>query len=313
MLNSKHLPKGKAGGYLALGITSIVWGTTWVASKIGVAELPALQMAYIRQFFGGLFFVCFFMLYKKLSFPTRKEFLWLLVMSLLMFVLANGLSTWSLQYIPTGLSALVGALYPLSVVIIEMVFYKSRNMTILTFIGLLLGISGIGIVFYENAFQHHPDGFIFGVVLSVIAMLAWSVGTIFITRNKMKLNPYYATGWQMLISAFILFIVAETTQPTIAFAAISATAWGAITYLVLAGSVVAFIAFIYSMKKLPAAVSSLYAYINPLVAMVTAAIVLHEKLTIYILWGAIVTLAGVFLVNYSIKRSRDKIIVEPEQ
>ena len=307
------MPKGKAGGYLALGITSIVWGTTWVASKIGVAEMPALQMAYIRQFFGGICFVLFFMLYKKLSFPTRKEFFWLLIMALLMFVIANGLSTWSLQYIPTGLSALVGALYPLSVVIIEMVFYKNRNMTVLTFIGLLLGITGIGIVFYENAFQHHPDGFIFGVVLSVIAMLAWSVGTIFITRNKMKLNPYYATGWQMLISSFILFIVAETTQPTIAIKNISATAWGAITYLVLAGSLLAFVAFIYSMKKLPAAVSSLYAYINPLVAMVTAAIVLHEKLTMYILWGAIVTLAGVFLVNYSIKRSREKIIAEPEQ
>ncbi|MEO6251659.1 MAG: EamA family transporter [Ferruginibacter sp.] len=313
MISSKNLPKGKAGGYLALGITSIVWGTTWVASKIGVAEIPALQMAYIRQFLGGSCFLLFFMLYKKLPFPNRKEFFWLLIMSLLMFVMANGLSTWSLNFIPTGLSALVGALYPLSVVIIEMVFYKNRNMTILTFIGLLLGITGIGIVFYENAFQHHPDGFVFGVALSVIAMLSWSVGTIFITRNKMKLNPYYATGWQMLISSFILFIVAETTQPTIALAAINATAWGVIIYLVLAGSLLAFIAFIYSMKKLPAAVSSLYAYINPLVAMVTAAIVLHEKLTMYILWGAIVTLAGVFLVNYSIKRTREKIIAEPEQ
>jgi drug/metabolite transporter (DMT)-like permease len=313
MISSKNLPKGKAGGYLALGITSVVWGTTWVASKIGVAEIPALQMAYIRQFLGGICFVLFFMLYRKLSFPTRRQFLWLLVMSLLMFVLANGLSTWSLQYIPTGLSALVGALYPLSVVIIEMVFFKSRNMTVLTFAGLLLGITGIGIVFYENAFQHHPDGFLFGVVLSVIAMLSWSVGTIIIARDKIKINPYYGTGWQMLISSFILFIVAETTQPTIAMKAISATAWGVIAYLVLAGSLLAFIAFIYSMKKLPAAVSSLYAYINPLVAMVTAAIVLHEKLTMYILWGAIVTLAGVFLVNYSIKRSNEKIIAEPEQ
>ena len=75
----------------------------------------------------------------------------------------------------------------------------------------------------------------------------------------------------------------------------------------------AFIAFIYSMKKLPAAVSSLYAYINPLVAIVTAAIVLNEKLTMNILYGAIVTLAGVFLVNYSIKRTREKVIAEPEQ
>lgn len=310
---SNNLPKGKAGGYLALGITSVVWGTTWVASKIGVSEMPALQMAYIRQFLGGICFVLFFMLYKKLSFPTRKQFIWMLVMALLMFVLANGLSTWSLKYIPTGLSALVGALYPLSVVIIEMGFFKSRNMTVLTFIGLLLGITGIGIVFYENAFQHHPEGFFFGVVLSVIAMLSWSVGTIIIARDKIKINPYYATGWQMLIGSFILFVVAETSQPTIAVKNISATAWGAITYLVLAGSLLAFIAFIYSMKKLPAAVSSLYAYINPLVAMVTAAIVLNEKLTLYILWGAIVTLLGVFLVNYSIKRSNEKIIVEPEQ
>ena len=308
-----NLPKGKAGGYLALCITSLVWGTTWVASKIGVAELPALQMAYIRQFFGGIFFVLFFMLYKKLAFPSRKQFVWLLIMALLMFVLANGLSTWSLQYIPTGLSALIGALYPLSVVIIEMVFFKSRNMTVLTFLGLLLGITGIGIVFYENAFHHHPAGFFFGLTLSVIAMLSWSVGTIIISRNKLKINPYYATGWQMLISSAILLIIAESTQPTIPFRDISLTAWGAITYLVLAGSLLAFIAFIYSMKKLPAAVSSLYAYINPLVAMVTAAIVLNEKLTMNILWGAIVTLAGVFLVNYSIKRSRDKIIAEPEQ
>ncbi len=308
-----NLPKGKAGGYLALCITSVVWGTTWVASKIGVAEMPALQMAYIRQFFGGMIFVVFFMLYKKLSFPTWQQFGWLLIMALLMFVMANGLSTWSLNYIPTGLSSLIGALYPLSVVIIEMVFFKSRNMTILTFTGLLLGITGIGIVFYENAFHHRPEGFLFGVTLSVIAMLSWSVGTVIIARNKIKINPYYATGWQMLISSVVLLVVAETTQPTIALRNIPSTAWWAITYLVLAGSILSFVAFIYSMKKLPPAISSLYAYINPLVAMVTAALVLHEKLTMNILWGAIVTLAGVFLVNYSIKRSREKIIAEPEQ
>jgi drug/metabolite transporter (DMT)-like permease len=308
-----NLPKGKTGGYLALCITSLVWGTTWVASKIGVGEIPALQMAYIRQFFGGSCFVVFFMLYKKLSLPTRKQFVWLVIMALLMFVIANGMSTWSLAFIPTGLSALIGALYPLSVVIIEMVFFKNRNMTILTLLGLLLGMTGIGIVFYENAFHNRPEGFLFGIMLSVVAMLSWSVGTIIITRNKIKINPYYATGWQMLISSFILLIIAESTQPTIPIKDISITVWEVIIYLVLAGSLLAFIAFIYSMKKLPVAVSSLYAYINPLVAMVTAAIILREKLTMNILWGAIVTLAGVFLVNYSIKRSREKIIAEPEQ
>ena len=312
MISSKNLPKGKAGGYLALCITSVVWGTTWVASKIAVSEMPALQMASIRQFFGGSFFVLFFLFYKKIGLPTRQQFAWLLMMAFLMFVMANGLSTWSLNYIPTGLSALIGALYPLSVVIIEMLFFKNRNLNAITFIGLLLGITGIGIVFYENAFHNHPEGFLFGVILSVIAMLSWSVGTIFIVRNKVKMNPYYATGWQMFIGSVMLFIIAHVFQPTIPLQDITTRSWLAITYLVLAGSLLAFVSFIYSMKKLPAAVSSLYAYINPLVAMVTAAIVLNEKLTMNILYGAIVTLIGVFLVNYSIKRNREKLIAEPE-
>ena len=302
---------GKGKGYFALFITSTVWGTTWVVSKIGITEIPALQMAYIRQFIAGICFVGFFMGYKKFSLPTAKQFRWIIVMAVLMFVFANGLSTWSLKYIPTGLSALIGALYPLSVVIIERVFFKSKAMTILTFLGLFLGIAGVGIVFYENAFNNNSSSFVIGLTLSVIAMLSWSFGTIFIARNKANINPYYGTGWQMLISSFILFIVAETTQPTVPVYAISLKVWLVILYLVILGSIISFVAFIYSMKKLPATIASLYAYINPLLAMVVAALVLDEKLTINILWGAIVTLIGVFLVNYSIKKTA-KAILEPE-
>ena len=302
---------GKGKGYFALFITSFVWGTTWVASKIGISEMPALQMAYIRQFIAGICFVGFFLLYRKYPLPSLKQFRWISVMALLMFVLANGLSTWSLKYIPTGLSALIGALYPLSVVVIERVFFKSRNMTLLTFLGLFLGITGVGIVFYENAFNNFSASFIIGLSLSVIAMLSWSFGTVFIVRNRENVNPYYGTGWQMLISSFMLMIVAETTQPTVHVSQISIKVWMVILYLVVFGSILSFVAFIYSMKKLPPAISSLYAYINPLVAMVVAAIVLGEKLTINILWGAIVTLVGVYLVNYSIKKS-NRVILEPE-
>jgi len=301
----------KTKGYLALATTCIVWGTTWVASKVGVQQMPALQMASIRQLLGGLCFVLFFMLYKNMPLPTLKQFRWIAVMSVLMFVCANGLSTWSLKYIPTGLSSLIGALYPLSVVIIERLFFKGIKMTILTFIGLFLGLTGVAIVFYESAFENLTPNFMLGLGLSIFAMLCWSVGTIFLSRNKANLNPYYGTGWQMLISSVILFFMAKLTQPTIALSAISLTGWLAIAYLVVFGSIVAFIAFIYSMKVLPAAISSLYAYINPLVAMTVAAILLNEHLTINILWGSIVTLIGVYLVNLSSKRTQ-KIKIESE-
>jgi drug/metabolite transporter (DMT)-like permease len=170
----------------------------------------------------------------------------------------------------------------------------------------------VGIVFYENAFDHLDASFLIGLSLSVVAMLSWSIGTVFLARNKAEINPYYGTGWQMLISALILLVLAETTQPTVPITAISWKVWGVIGYLVLFGSIISFVAFIYSMKKLPAGIASLYAYINPLVAMLLAGIVLKEKLNINILWGALVTLAGVFLVNYSLKRDARKIIVEAE-
>lgn len=293
-------PKSK--GYLALATTSIVWGTTWVASKLGVNDMPALQMAYIRQLLAGLCFVLFFVIHHKSTLPTARQFRWMAIMAVLMFVFANGLSTWSLKYIPTGLSALIGALYPLSVVIIERLFFHSKRMTPLTFLGLFLGISGVGIVFYENIYGTHGIEFYLGLSLAIVAMLSWSLGTVFISRNKANINPYYGTGWQMLISSLILFIWAEGSGQSIPYSAISTQAWLMIAYLVVFGSVISFVAFIYSMKRLPAAIASLYAYINPLIAMLMASVLLNEKLTIHILWGAIVTLIGVFLVNYSLKK-----------
>ena len=206
---------------------------------------------------------------------------------------------------------MIGALYPLCVVIIEKVFFKSKKLTALTFLGLFLGIAGIAIVFWEHAFHQTGGDFIFGVSLSLIAMLSWSIGTIFIARNKVEINPYYGIGWQMFLAAIILFIISYSTGIVIKFSDIPGVSWLAIGYLVLFGSLLTFIAFIYSMKKLSPALASLYAYINPLVAMVTGYFVLHEKLSAYILWGSAVTLSGVFLVNYSIKKTEK--IVEPEQ
>jgi len=304
--------KDKSKGYLALIITSFFWGTTWVASKIAVQEISSIQLASIRQSIAGLCFVSYFLFYKKIPLPTLKQWRWLMVMSILMFVFANWLSTWGLKYISTGLGALIGSLYPLSVVLIEWIFFKSKKITILTFIGLFLGIAGVIFVFYSSMFAQINYALIFGLSLSVFAMLSWSLGTVFLVRNKTNINPYYATGWQMLLSSCILFIISFFTNQVKPIALISFNVWAAILYLVIFGSVISFVAFIYSTKKLPPAISSLYAYINPIVAIIVAAILLGEKISVSLIWGAIVTLIGIFLVNYSVKKDEEKVIVEPE-
>lgn len=293
----------KQKAYIALSATSIVWGTSWVASKLGVQGVPGLEVASIRQLIAGVILVGFFLI-KGEKLPTKKEFGWLTMMAVLLFVSANGIATLALKTIPSGMGALIAALYPLSVVLIERFFFKNTRITLITVIGLLLGIGGIAVVFYDNAFHNHAEGFVWGIVLSFVAMLSWSIGTIVLSRTVIKMNANYATGWQMLISSFLLIIMLAVSGSSIPLSQIPMQTWAAIAYLVIASNIITFRAFIYTMKHLEPAVASLYAYINPIVAIFVGTLIMNEKITRNIIIGSLITLLGVFLVNQSLKKEK---------
>jgi drug/metabolite transporter (DMT)-like permease len=293
--------------YLALAVTSIVWGTTWVASKMGINHMPALQLASIRQLFGGSIYIVFFLLIKKEKLPTKKQFLWLMPMAFLMFVSSNGIATYGLQFITSGLAALIAALYPLSVVLIERFYYKAIQITTQTMLGLFLGLLGIGFIFYKDSLQVHGGQYALGVGLSMFAMLTWSVGSIIISRTKIDLNPYYSIGWQMLLSAVTMGLFTYFSGNYIPIKEIPAISWGVIIYMVIGGSVFAFISFIYSMKHLQASIASLYAYINPIVAIWVGSLLLKEEMSWNSIVGTICTLTGVYLVNNSLKKQKDPV------
>ena len=288
-------------GYLSLAITSIVWGSTWVGSRYAVQYVPGLQISGIRQFLAGIILLSFFFA-KGEKLPTWQQFKWLAMVGFLILALNNGLGTWSVKYISSGLAALISALYPICTVLIETLFFKKRNNNLYTFIGLIIGIGGVVFVFYENAFHAQPAGYGFGVALCLIGMLGWSLGTIFIARNKHNMNPYYATGWQMLLASFMILTLSALTGNHIPITAIPSNVWVDMCYLVIMGSLVTFIAFVYSVNHLPTAIASLYAYINPIVAMLVGAWLLHEVLTINLIIGSVITIAGVYIVNYSLKK-----------
>jgi drug/metabolite transporter (DMT)-like permease len=301
-LSNKH----KA--YLALCATSFIWGSTWVASKIAVQKVPGLQISSIRQLLAGIVFITFFKL-KGEPWPKLSQLRSLLFVAFFLLIFANGLSTWSIRYISSGLGALVGALFPLFVVIIEMIFFKAK-VKLLTFVGLFLGMAGIVFVFYDNAFHHQSRDYIFGITLGLIATLSWSIGTVMVARKKMNINPYYGMGWQMVLSSPFIAAMSFATNEHIPLNQIPAQSWGGLFYLVLAGSCVAFVCFIYSMKHLPAGIASLYAYINPIVAMLIGSVLLTEPLTIDLLIGTVITIAGVYLVNHSMKEKPTTIAAE---
>ncbi|MBC7873659.1 MAG: EamA family transporter [Ferruginibacter sp.] len=283
----------------ALAMVCILWGTTWIASKEGVRHMPALQLVSIRQLIAGALYVSFF-LYKKIPLPRGKEWIPILVLSFLNFIMSNGLSTWGVKYISAGLGSIMGAIFPLWLVIIG--FFGAREkLPQKALMGLLLGFGGVCIIFYEHLDDFFIPDFRFGIMLSLIATWTWAFATLYTKKQAAKFNPYFSLGLQMLISGVSLVGFTGLTGNAIPLATIPWESWASIIYLVIFGSLIAFIAYLYALQNLPTEQASVYAYINPMVAVLCGWIVFNEKITIFITIGGAVTLLGVYLVNKAYK------------
>ncbi|MBF04258.1 MAG: drug/metabolite-transporting permease [Flavobacterium sp.] len=293
--------KKKAIGlpFLALCWISFFWGTTWIASKEGVKHMPAMQLVVLRQFFGGIIYLTYFLI-KKAPWPTQRQWRNILVLSILNFMLSNGLSTWGVKYISSGLGAIIGSIFPLWIVIIS--FFRGEKVSWKAVLGLIICFFGICVIFYDYLNDFLNPEFRFGIILSVIATFTWALSSIYIRENRTNFNPYFSLGLQMLISCVAIFGVIQSTGETVPLSEIPAVSWWSIAYLVVFGSVLTFIAFIYALEHLPKEVSSLYAYINPMVALFFGYILFNEPLTVSIAIGGLVTLTGLFLVNKAIKK-----------
>lgn len=284
---------------LALIWISFFWGTTWLASKEGVKYMPALQLAAIRQFLGAACYLSYF-IFKKTPWPKGKQWKTILILSVLNFVLSNGLSTWGVKYISSGLGAIIGAIFPLWIVIIR--FFNGDRLSKLALIGLLTCFGGVCIVFSDYLSDFIKPDFQFGILLSVIATITWAFGSLYTKKKAASFNPYFSLGLQMLISSILLFAYTGATGTSVAITQIPSQAWWAIGYLVVFGSITTFVAFIYALQHLPTEISSIYAYINPIVAVILGSFIFNEPLTITLSLGVLVVLLGIYLVNLAIKK-----------
>lgn len=286
---------------LALIWVSIAWGTTWIASKEAVKFIPALQLAGIRQFIGGFLWVGYF-LYKKTPWPKGKQWKTIIILSILNFVLSNGLSTWGVKYISSGLGAIINAIFPIWIVIITL--FRGEKLARLAVFGLIISFGGVCVIFYEHLGDFINPNFRLGILLSVMATISWAFGSLYTKKKAASFNPYFSLGLQMMLSSTILFSITGATGTGVAISSIPSNAWWAIAYLVIIGSVLTFIAFIYMLQRLPPEINSIYAYINPIVAVLLGALIFGEPLTMAIAFGGVITLGGLYMVNYSMRKAK---------
>jgi drug/metabolite transporter (DMT)-like permease len=289
--------------YWAVAAISFFWGTTWLPSKVAVEYLPPLQLSGTRQIIAGTLFMSYFAL-KGYKMPTWQQLRRLIVLSFFFLVVSNGLTVWSLKYMPSGVASIIGSIVPLWIALIGTVFLKQKiNRVVLS--GLLLGFGGIVLVFTPEIIDlletekltEQQGSFGIGLILAIIATISWSIGTIYNAKPDKSLNPFYSLGWQMLLSGFLLLIFSSLVEKTVPFTQIHPTAWKMIAYLVTIGSIITFIAYIYALRNLPTAQVAIYAYINPIIAVLLGWLLVGERLNAWLLGGGAITLVGVYLVN----------------
>lgn len=261
--------------------------------------MPALQLAGIRQFIGGACYVIFFLI-KGFQLPKGKEWITVLVLSFLNFLFSNGLNTWGVEYISAGLAAIIAAIFPLWLVVISF-FTSNTKISWQATTGFAIGFIGVCIIFSEHVHDFLNSGFRLGIILSVIATLAWTFGTLYTKKKAVNFNPYFSLGLQMLISGAILMTITNLTRSAIPLNAIPWQSWVAISYLVIFGSIISFIAYLYALQNLSTEQTSIYAYVNPIVAVLLGWLIFSEKLTVSIAVGGAITLFGVYLINRAYK------------
>lgn len=287
---------------MALGIVSFFWGTTYLASRIGVRFMPGLFLAGLRQLIAGSILV-FFYLTRGYKLPDAAVLLKISFLGVFILVIGNGVFTWSLQYISSGLASIIAALIPLWIAVFSILILKktSFNRTILA--GLTLGFLGITMIFYDNLSNEIGPAFLWGISLALISGLFWSIGTVFASRYKPDIELLFGVGIQMFVSGTVLILICLLTGQTSNLRLVPLSGWLALAYLVLIGSLLAYVAYVYAVSNLPPTRVAVYAYINPVVAISLGWIILGEQINAAIILGAGVTIYGVYLVNSGFRKT----------
>ena len=281
---------------LALGTLYILWGSTYLAIRFGIQTIPPLLMASARFLLAGLLMLLWARQRGELrnGGPSRRQWLATLVIGGLLLAGGNGGVTWGEQFIASGVAALLVATVPVWMALLAHLTGQER-LSRLVGAGLVLGIAGVVLVAHPWSGSF---GQVKGVVVVLLAALAWATGSLYARRAALPRSAILVTGMEMLCGGLVLLVAAGLDGE---FARLrpqnfSVASVLALLYLVVFGSIVAFSAYVWLLNHVSAALAGTYAFVNPAVAVFLGAVFAHEPLTTTVLVGGGVIIGGVSLV-----------------
>ncbi|MFN3968044.1 DMT family transporter [Flavobacterium sp.] len=284
-----------------LFIVAVVWGTTYLGIRVAVETMQPWYITSTRQGLAALIVLAILLYKKQLAWIGWENFKLQFIPAILMIVLANGFTTIAEQSVPSGLTSILSALSPL-VVFLGGTMIGQQKLTLKGFLGVIVGFLGVVFIFKDGLGDILDPNYKTGILFLSIAILAWSVGTIYTKMhthksNNIALNLFY----QFSIAAIIQFVLALILNPDVDFKAWSARSIFATLYLSVFGSVIAFFAYHYALKRVTATQITVLNYINTIIAVFLGWLLLDEKITFDFVIATGLIILGVFITNYKRK------------
>lgn len=292
----------KPKAWAALIAVYIVWGSTYLAIRFTIETIPPFISAGIRFLVAGVILYA----WRRLSGdPAPKKIEWrsAAIVGLLLLLGGNGALVWAEQHIPSGIASVFIATTPLWMVLIESLRPGGTRSNWLTWLGVLVGLFGIALL--ANPWQAHtaasPPLNPIGILVLLIGALSWSIGSLYSRNAHLPDSPILGTGMEMLVGSAGLFAFATLIGEWKQFdlTTISLRSASGLTYLIIFGSGVGFVAYTWLLRNAPISIVSTYAYVNPVVAILLGSAIANEPLETIEIISAAIIIAGVVIITSS--------------
>jgi len=269
----------------------VLWGATFLAIRIAVLEIPPFFSSGVRFLIAGALLYAFMRVRGRPT-PSAREWRSIATIALCMFVATYGALFWAEQYVPSGITSVIEATLPITTVALEMFVFRHQPFRWRTLAAVALGFCGVAWLLIRND-QPFPG---LPCVVILGGGTAWSLGAV-LTRSlpRPKSLPL-AAGAQMMLGGAVLLALSKATGELQSFPHISLRAGLALSYLIVAGSLLGFTAYVWLLARMPATQVASHAYVNPLVAVALGYFVAGEALTVPMILASALVLASVLLI-----------------
>jgi len=288
----------------AFAAVYVVWGSTYLAISYAVQTIPPFLMGGTRFLVSGAILYLWSRV-RRAGRSTGRHWLDAFIAGVLMLCAGNGAVAWAEARVPSGLAALIVAVVPLWMVLLDWIRPGGTRPSVLTMIGVVVGLAGLAILVGPVHLEDRSGVDPIGATVLILGSLAWAAGSLYARYGSHPDSNALATAMQMLGGGGALMVTSGTAHELHGFtlAQVSMASWIGWIYLVTFGSLVGFTAYGYLLKAVSPAKASTYAYVNPIVAVILGWLIAHEPITRSMVVGAAVILGAVAMITVSQTRS----------